>query len=228
MERGLACANDLGLLSEAARPADGEAAGNTPPALTHVAAVNAALSIQAAGARVPAATGGSPASMTIGAVESVEQAYAPGEERPLGSYALLVTGFSATVAGTLALLERAGRRVPARFAADDVVLMALATHKISRIVAKDRVTSFLRAPFVRYQHAAGPSEVEEKARGTGLQLAVGELALCPYCLAPWVASGLFVGLVGAPRATRFIASVFAAVAASDALQLAYHSAQENL
>jgi hypothetical protein len=31
----------------------------------------------------------------------------------------------------------------------------MATHEYSRLVAKERVTSFLRAPFVRYQNPSG-------------------------------------------------------------------------
>ncbi|HWH14430.1 MAG TPA: DUF1360 domain-containing protein [Miltoncostaeaceae bacterium] len=165
--------------------------------------------------------------MAIPAVEPVEQAHAPGEERPLRSYAVLTSGFGTAVVGTLALLERSGRRLPARFAAADLVLVALATHKLSRILAKDRVTSFLRAPFTEYQGPAGPSEVEERPRGTGLRRAAGELAVCPYCLAPWVASALLTAHIAAPRAARFASAVFAVVAVSDALQLAYHAGQER-
>jgi len=165
--------------------------------------------------------------MAIPVIDNLERAYAHGEERPLGSYAVLMSGFSAAVVGGLALLERSGRRLPARFGAGDLVLAGLATHKLSRILAKDRVTSFLRAPFVEYQGPAGPSEVEERPRGTGLQRAVGELAVCPYCLAPWVAAGLLTAHIAAPRAARFATAVFAVVAASDALQLAYHAGQER-
>ena len=57
------------------------------------------------------------------------------------------------------------RRFPERYSLADVVLLGVATHKYSRVLTKDRVTSGLRAPFVRYRHDAGPSEVEEAARG---------------------------------------------------------------
>lgn len=47
----------------------------------------------------------------------------------------------------------AGRPLPERLSAQDVVLAGVATHKLSRLIAKDNVTSFLRAPFTRFQRA---------------------------------------------------------------------------
>lgn len=89
------------------------------------------------------------------------------------------------------------------------------------MIAKDRVTSFLRSPFTRYTSAAGPSEVSEEPRGTGLRLAVGELLVCPYCLAQWVAAAFVAGYAADPKTTRMTAGVFAVLSASDFLQQAW-------
>jgi Protein of unknown function (DUF1360) len=43
-----------------------------------------------------------------------------------------------------------------------VLLHGLATQKASRLIATDKVTSFLRAPFTRYQEPAGHGELEEE------------------------------------------------------------------
>jgi len=99
--------------------------------------------------------------------------------------------------------------------------MAAGTQKLSRLIAKDRVTSFLRSPFTRYTGEAGPSEVEEEPRGAGLQLAVGELLVCPYCIGQWVAAAFVGGYVADPKTTRVVASVFAVLGASDFLQQAW-------
>jgi hypothetical protein len=153
--------------------------------------------------------------------------YARHEHRPLAAYAGLTAAFGAAFGGSLAALRVAGRELPERPAAADIALTGIATHKVTRLIAKDRVTSFIRAPFTRYQEPAGHGELEEAARGTGPRLAIGELLVCPYCLAQWVAAGFAVGLAAAPRTTRFIAAIYAAETLSDFLQLAYKAAEDR-
>jgi len=146
--------------------------------------------------------------------------------RPLGGYALLAAIFNALF---VAFLVVAGRRnaLPDRYGARDLVLLGVATFKLSRLVARDRVTSFLRAPFTRFQQDSGHGEVEEAARGTGVQRAVGELLVCPYCLAQWVAAAPVAGLAVAPRATRAFAAVFTVFALSDVVQMAYSNLEQR-
>ncbi|MFZ1927174.1 MAG: DUF1360 domain-containing protein [Solirubrobacteraceae bacterium] len=153
--------------------------------------------------------------------------YAPGQERPLGSYAIVTSVYGAGVAGSLIALRARDRTLPERLTTRDALLIGIATHKLSRLIAKDKVTSFIRAPFTRFQEASGQGEVEEEPCGHGLQLAVGELLVCPYCLAQWVATGLTLGLIGAPRLTRLISTVFVAHTISDFLQLAYRAAEDQ-
>ena len=154
--------------------------------------------------------------------------YAPGQERPLGSYVVVTGVYGTGLAGSLMALRARGHELPERLAARDIVLIGIATHKLSRLIAKDKVTSFVRAPFTRYQEASGQGEVEEEPCGHGLRLAVGELLVCPYCLAQWVATALVLGLVGAPRLTRLVGGVFVAHTVSDFLQIAYRAAEDRL
>ena len=154
---------------------------------------------------------------------SLSNAYSD-EHRPLAAYGLLTAAFGALFGGgTTALHDR----IPDRPRASDVALTGVATYKISRLLAKDRVTSVLRAPFTRYEGDAGPSEVSEKPRGRGLQLALGELLVCPYCMGQWVAGALALGQLAAPRTTRFVAGTFAAYALADALQMAHVEAMPS-
>ena len=143
------------------------------------------------------------------------------EHRPLGAYTALASGVTAAFVASVIAARRAGGELPESYRLSDLAMVGVATHKISRTLAKEKVTSFIRAPFVRYQDRSGFGELDEKPRGEGLQLAIGELLVCPYCLGHWVASSFGVGLIGAPRATRLMAFIFTAETISDFLQLAY-------
>ena len=157
-------------------------------------------------------------------VRDVERGYG-NEIRPIESYAPLVAAFNGLFGGFLVAYARSGRKLPAELSAKDVVLLATASHKLSRIIAKDRVMSAVRAPFTRFQRASGHGEVEEAPRGEGLRHAVGELLVCPYCIGLWVAGAFTGGRIVRPRETRVVASTFTMLFISDCLQLAYKAAE---
>jgi hypothetical protein len=154
--------------------------------------------------------------------------HSPAQERPLGGYAVTMSIYGAAVGGFAAWMRASGRKLPEQVNAGDLALMTVATHKASRLIAKDRVTSTVRAPFTRFEGDAGPGEVSEAARGRGLRRAFGELLTCPYCIGLWVATAFAAGLAVAPRPTRFTASVLTAVFGSDVLQIAYKKAEDAL
>jgi hypothetical protein len=152
--------------------------------------------------------------------------YAQGEDRPLKGYAGGIGVYSALVT-TLASVARAQHRplpAPTPF---EVLLIGTATHKLARLIAKENITSALRAPFTRYEGPAGPAELHEEVRGHGVKHAIGELITCPFCLAQWTATGFTFGMIFAPRATRLVATTMTAVAASDFLQLVYSWTQQK-
>jgi Protein of unknown function (DUF1360) len=124
-------------------------------------------------------------------------------------------------------VRRRGRELPERIDGRDLLLAGVASHKLSRLIAKDRITAFARAPFTEYEQPGGPAEVEERPRGEGLRRTIGELLVCPYCLGMWVSGGFHLGLVAAPRATRFAASVLTGLTISDFLQIAYKAAEQR-
>jgi hypothetical protein len=142
------------------------------------------------------------------------------EEQPLDAYATLTAVFNAGLVTALVAAARRGR-LPGRFRVGDVAAMALTTHKLSRVITKDSVTSFLRAPFVHLEEKSGSNSLEEEPRGHGLQHSIGELVSCPECTGQWVAGGLLVGMLHAPRATRAITAMYSALAVADVLQFVY-------
>jgi hypothetical protein len=154
--------------------------------------------------------------------------YAPPSERPpLLSYAVLIAVFNALVGAALIAARRTGHELPERVGAADVISVGVASHKASRLLSKDKVTSPLRAPFTEAKGEGGPAEIEESSRGTGARRAVGDLLVCPYCLGLWVVAAFSVGLLFAPRLTRFVAAAFSALTISDFLQIAYKAAEER-
>lgn len=154
-----------------------------------------------------------------------KHAYTHGEERPLGSLLVISAGYTAATAALFGVVRARHRELPERLSAGDLALLTVATHKISRLVAKDPVTSPLRAPFTRFAGTSGEAELAEEVRGSGPRKAVGELVTCPFCLAQWVATALVFGFVLTPRPTRLVASVFTAVTGADLLQLLYAKTQ---
>lgn len=156
-----------------------------------------------------------------------QQAYAGDEDRPLASYGAVMAIYSSVVGLAALAVRRSGRRLPDRVAAGDVALLSVATFKISRLLAKEPVTSPLRAPFTTFQGTSGEAELAEEVRGTGVRHALGELLTCPFCLGQWTATGLVFGLVLAPRATRLFATLFTSLTAADLLQFAYDRVQQE-
>jgi Protein of unknown function (DUF1360) len=154
--------------------------------------------------------------------------YAPPRERPpLAAYATFATVFHGAMAAAVAAANRSGRDLPQRVEPRDLALIGTASYQLSRLISKKKVAAFVRAPFTELEGKGGPAELEEKPRGTGLRRALGELLVCPYCLSLWASGGFHVGLLFAPRATRFTASVLTAVSISDFLQIAYKAAEER-
>jgi hypothetical protein len=133
------------------------------------------------------------------------------EERPLAGYATLTSAFWAAF---VLFVIGAGRRLPDRMPAEDVARIALASYKMSRVVAKDEVTTFLRAPVTEDPEAQQPKK-------EGIAAVLGELVTCPYCLGLWFSSALAYGHVVAPRQARFATAIFSSYALTDFLHAGF-------
>jgi hypothetical protein len=147
--------------------------------------------------------------------------YSRGEDRPLGGYVATMAVYSGMVAGLAGLARVTGRDVPAELSWSDVIRSAAATQKLSRLLAKDPVTSPLRAPFASFDGTSGPSELQEEVRGSGGRKTVGELVTCPFCTSVWIATGFTAGLVYLPRTTRLATATLSALAGADLLQFVH-------
>ncbi|MFP5281930.1 MAG: DUF1360 domain-containing protein [Actinomycetes bacterium] len=157
-----------------------------------------------------------------------QRAYTRGEPRPLAGDLGAMSVYLGLVSAGAAAVRASGRELPARIPLGDAALLTVATFRLSRRIAKDPVTSPLRAPFTTFQGPSGHAEVAEEVREHGgVKHAVGELLTCPFCLAQWVATALVFGYVTAPKATRLAALTMTLVAGSDVLQFLYDSIQNG-
>jgi hypothetical protein len=133
---------------------------------------------------------------------------------PYRAYAGIVATF---VAGLGAVSAAAARRdrPQEKIGATDLALLGLATFKASRTVARDKVTSFVREPFVEGEAYDG--EGEEPTHESELRRAIGELVTCTRCVGTWLGAGLASTQILAPRTGRLLTTVLAAGALNDFL-----------
>jgi hypothetical protein len=139
------------------------------------------------------------------------------EHPPYTAYAQIAATFVGGLAAASGLAKVLDRDPPCDSALDLVVL-AGATFKAARTIARDDVTSFVRAPFVEGE--AGSGEEEPKQTG-GLEQAIGELVTCTRCVGTWAAAGLTAAQIVAPRFGRLLTWSLAAAAANDFLQTGF-------
>ncbi|WP_333777971.1 DUF1360 domain-containing protein [Streptomyces sp. IBSBF 3136] len=148
-------------------------------------------------------------------------------EVPLAGYAALASAL-ATGVGVYAMVARyRGVRLPERFPPWDVVLLGVATYKTSRLLTRDTVTSFVRAPFTRRTGRGEGNEVLDEPRGTGVRRALGELLSCPFCTSAWTATALVCSYTASSRLTRTVCGGLGAVTVADWLQYAWTWTQQS-
>jgi len=129
-------------------------------------------------------------------------------------YGAINVVYAALFAGVLVATR--GRDAEAgRLGSADLLPLTAATFSISKIVAKERVGSWVREPFVDDPVGA------KQPRGGRFQRAVGELLTCSRCVGAWTALGL-VGLrLAEPRTGRTVATVFAVAGMNDFMQAGF-------
>jgi hypothetical protein len=132
---------------------------------------------------------------------------------PYASYAAIMATFAGGLAATGGIAKLLGRDAR-EHSALDLVALGLAAFKMSRTIASDDVTSFLRQPFVEGEAKEGDEEAVE----TGdMRQAIGELVTCSRCIGTWVAAGLAGTQIVAPQFGRLLTWTLATAGANDFL-----------
>lgn len=152
-----------------------------------------------------------------GAASTPESATAP------GNYALLEAVFTAGLVGVIAVTRRRERDGRPAIPRRDLPVLAMATFALADVLAKERVSTWLREPFVR----EGADHKPVGPEGDGLRHAIGELLTCTRCVGTWSALAL-VGLrTASPAAGRATANVLAIAGANDLMQSGFRLLAER-
>jgi hypothetical protein len=114
------------------------------------------------------------------------------------------------------LVATRGRDADAeRLVGAELLPLTAATFAISKIVAREKVGSWVRDPFV--DDPVG----RKRPRGRRLQRALGELVTCSRCVGAWTALGLVGVRLAHPRTGRTVTAVFAAAGLNDFMQAGF-------
>jgi hypothetical protein len=130
-------------------------------------------------------------------------------------YALINFVYLTGLAAVAALAGRSGQGdgVPLR----ELPVIGIAAFAAADVLAKQKVTTWLREPFVE----EGADHKPLRPEGSGLRYALGELVTCTRCVGAWCALGL-VGLrLAAPSQGRAVSAVLATAGANHYLQAAF-------
>jgi uncharacterized protein DUF1360 len=144
--------------------------------------------------------------------DSVNGSHAESPTEPY-DYMALNAVFGALLAGVVvAARERTRKSEP--LTSRDLAVTGAATFALSKVIARERIGTWVREPFVEEEDGGRP-------RGRGLRHAVGELLTCTRCVGAWSALGL-VGLrLTSPATGRVVNDVLAVSAMNDWLQASF-------
>jgi len=137
-------------------------------------------------------------------------------------YATLSAGYGA-LTGALLVASRSRGAAPIR--PGELPIMGLATFALAKLVAKEKVESWVREPFLEER-----PDGERRPKGRRLRYAVGELLSCTRCVGSWSALGLVGFRMLRPREAQVVVPVLALAGANDWLQSGFTTlcAQANV
>jgi hypothetical protein len=143
------------------------------------------------------------------AIETETDAGSETDGRPVEpvDYMKLNAVYGALLAGVLLTTRERAREDP--ISTRELIPIGAATFALAKVVAKEKIGSWMRDPFV---------DAEKRPRGSRLQAAVGELVTCTRCVGAWSALTVVGVRMVDPPTGRTMTNVLAASAANDWLQ----------
>jgi hypothetical protein len=128
-------------------------------------------------------------------------------------YAALSAGYGA-LTGALVLTARSRGAQPIRPV--ELPALSLATFALAKLVAKEKVESWVREPFLEER-----PDGERRPKGRRLRYAIGELLSCTRCVGSWSALGLVGIRLLRPREASVVVPMLALAGANDWLQTGF-------
>ena len=99
------------------------------------------------------------------AIRQEADAYRGDRDLPLESFVGIMATYAAFLGAGAIAVRRKG--LPERLSWSDVALASVATHRLSRLISKDSVTSPIRAPFTRFKGTGAPVGAQGGGPGDG-------------------------------------------------------------
>ena len=134
-----------------------------------------------------------------------------GEARPVDYAALNAVWVSLAAA---LLVNTRKRQAKDPITNKELIPLAAATFALSKAVARERIGTWVREPFVDDTEGQRP-------KGSRIRRAVGELVTCTRCVGTWSALGVVSLRVLHPEAGRTLNAILASSAANDWMQAGF-------
>jgi hypothetical protein len=134
-----------------------------------------------------------------------------GEARPVDYAALNAVWVSLAAA---LLVNTRKRQAKDPITNRELIPLAAATFALSKAVARERIGTWVREPFVDETEGQQP-------KGSRIRRAVGELVTCTRCVGTWSALGVVSLRVLHPDAGRTLNAILASSAANDWMQTGF-------
>jgi len=146
----------------------------------------------------------------------------PSASGPL-DYVVLEAAFATGIAGLIGLTLRREKDGASAIPISELPILALATFTLADVLAKERISTWIREPFVQEDADHKPVRPE----GSGLRYAFGELLTCTRCVGTWSALAVVALRTGSPPAGRAASRVLALAGVNDLMQSAFRLLAER-
>lgn len=103
-----------------------------------------------------------------------------------------------------------------------IVVMGLASFRLTRLIVYDKITAFIRAPFfdeIEEKDENGLTEIYLVPKKKGLQSWIGELLSCYWCTGFWASLFLFGLYLYEPVIGQFLILLLAVAAIGSILEV---------